>query len=93
MGGKGNRNLGYLLVYYCLKDVSDKEKTDTAKKTFSMWDIGGKVIHHYAFDYDPSEKNNLTLSGKFKDYDVKITMKPVMDSMYLNMEKTKLVAD
>lgn len=83
------------VVYYNNLEVRDwyYYKMDSEKKKFSIWDMGGKVIHHYEFNCNPAEKNNLTLTGKFKDYDVKINMKPVMDSMYLNMEKTKLVVD
>lgn len=85
----------YLVIYYNNLEVGDwyYYDIDSAKKTFSIWEMSEKPMHHYVFNYDPVEKNNLTLIGKFKDYVVKIKMKPVMDSMYLNMEKTKLVVD
>ena len=88
----------YAIVYYNNEEAGAGDgyyyNMDSAKKTFTIWrDISGKVIHHYVFNYDPAEKNNLTLTGKFKDYDVKINMKPVMDSMRLKRDKIKLVQD
>lgn len=85
----------YLVIYYNNLEAEDwyYYDMDTAKKTFSIKDMGGKIINHYVFNYDPAEKNNLNLTGNFKNHEVKINMKPVMDSMYLNKEKTKLVQD
>ena len=83
------------VIYYNNLEVGDYYyyKIDTAKKTFSIKDMGGKIINHYVFNYDPAENDNLNLTGTFKNHEVKINMKPVMDSMYLNKEKTKLVQD
>lgn len=85
----------YAMVYYNNLEAGDAYyyDMDSAKKTFTMRDISGAIIHHYVFNYNPIEKDGLSFTGKFKDYDVKINMKPVMDSMYLNREKIKLVQD
>ena len=86
----------HAVVYYNNEEVGDEYyyEMDSALKTFTIRNVSGKVIHHYVFNYDPIEKNNLNLTGKFKDYDVKINMKPIMvDSMMLKKEKIKLVQD
>ncbi len=85
----------YAIVYYNNEEVEAGEgyyyNMDSSKKTFTISDISGAIIHHYVFNYIPTENDGLSFTGKFKNYDVKIKMKPVMDSMYLNREKIKLV--
>lgn len=87
----------YAVIYYNNQEASAGDwynyEMDTAKKTFNIRDAGGPNIHHYVFNYERTENEGLSFTGKFKDYDVKINMKPVMDSMYLNREKIKLVQD
>lgn len=91
----GHGTTKYAVIYYSNQEAGDwyNYDIDTTRKTFNIRDAGGSIIHHYVFNYDPAIKNNLNLTGKFKNYDVIIKMKPVMDSMFLNMEKIKLVQD
>ena len=83
----------YAVVYYNNLEVRDwyYYTMDDAKKTFTMRSASGKATPDHVFNYDPAEKNSLSLSGKFKDYEVKINMKPVMDSMLLKKDKIILV--
>ena len=94
MGGRSDTT-NYAIIYY--NNINNEYEhgdwyyyiKDTIKKTFTIREISGPIIHHYSFTYNPEAKDSLTFTGKFKGYDVKINMKPVMDSMYLNKEKIK----
>jgi len=98
MGGRSDTT-NYAIIYY--NNINNEFENgdwyyyskDTTKKTFTIRDISGPIIHHYSFTYNPEAKDSLSFTGKFKGYDVKINMKPVMDSMYLNKEKIKWVQD
>jgi len=98
MGGRSDTT-NYAIIYY--NNINNEYEhgdwyyyiKDTIKKTFTIREISGPIIHHYSFTYNPEAKDSLTFTGKFKGYDVKINMKPVMDSMYLNKEKIKWVQD
>ena len=98
MAGRSDTT-NYAIIYY--NNINNEFENgdgyyyikDTAKKTFTIRDISGTIIHHYSFTYNPEAKDSLSFTGKFKGYDVKINMKPVMDSMYLNKEKIKWVQD
>ena len=98
MAGRSDTT-NYAIVYY--NNINNEYENgdwyyyskDSTKKTFTLRDISGTIIHHYAFAYDPGAKDSLSFAGKFKGHDVKINMKPVMDSMYLNKEKIKWVQE
>jgi hypothetical protein len=68
-------------------------KIDSNKMTFTLHDISGAIINWYVFNYISSENNQLSFNGKWKNYDVKIKMKPLRNNMVLGKEKIKWVQD